>query len=609
MRRLVCLFLGGLLATASHAAVVFDQPHNGTGVLHKSSWYPPDGLDGDAYCWDSFSLGSNTAITEVHWRGGYELYPSGGQAPVYDFEVSIYRSSGGNNQPDMGTGGRLARWYVGGNASESPAGSFGGVAMYDYAFTLPSPFQAVAGVTYWLHVEASQNITYPYYAADWGFAVATGANNSHFRFITGGIYQTITNDLAFSLMASSAPTVNISASVNPAGAGTVSGTGAYPSGSIATLTATPNAGWGFVNWTEAGVPVSMNATYAFPATVDRTLVASFAPAYSITTFSSPPYGGTTTGGGVYNEGTTVVVSAVPAHGFLFDSWSDGSLEAAHSFPAASDLWITAFFRSAPDAVTFDFDAGPVSTSLPLDWTVNGVTGHLTGNFSVQQVGTVGISPAGFSGLCIWPNSVFPSDLVIDFSESLVDFSILVATADNVCDISSRMRVTVYNGSTLVGTSTVVPPQGSYPSATLTIAAPTGFDRAVVHWDAPGSVCQDYAPIFLADIVTVTRANPPTAVDHGAGELHPRLFTPRPNPFRNTTEIAFALPRAAEVRLRVFDLAGRLVRTLVSGVEAAGLRRLVWDGADDGGHQVRSGVYIVKLEGRGFHVDRRAVRVE
>jgi hypothetical protein len=478
--------------------------------------------------------------------------------------------------------------------------------MYDYAFTLPSPFQATAGTTYWVQIEGWQNIVFPNYAPDWGLAVGTGGNNSHFRFVTAGTFQTITNDLAFSLVSSAAPTVTIAASESPVGAGSITGAGAYPIGSTVTLVASPQPHWGFTNWTEGGIPVSTNPTYVFTATVDRTLVGHFLPAYSIVTAASPSYAGTTTGDGVYNEGSTVTVSATPHHGFVFDSWSDGSLDATHTFTASSDLWITAFFRSAPFAATFDFDGGPVSTSLPLDWTVDQLTGHFTGDFSVQSVGTVGISPIGFSGFCLWPSSVFPSDLVITFSEPLLDLRILVATADNDCDVSARMRVTAYSGATFVGTNTVVPPQGVYPSAALEIVAPSGFDRAVVHWDAPGNVCQNYAPIFLADVLTVTRVS---AV--GAGDVSPGL--PRlliaPNPFHEATTVRFELPRAGDADVRVFDVAGRQVRSLWSGSSPSGMRSVAWDGADDAGRRVSAGVYFLRLDAAGLHEERRVVRME
>ena len=603
---LLAVLLSCLLVPQGRAVVVFDQPHNGGGTLHKSSWYPPDGLDGDAYCWDNFTLAANTAVTEVHWRGGYEFHASGtGQSPVFDFEVSIYRSIGGNSQPDLGVGGRLVHYFVGGNAAEAAAGSFGGVAMYDYHFTLPSPFQAAGGTTYWVQIEASQGLAPPSFAPDWGLATGTGGNNAHFRFITGGTYQAPLNDLAFSLYASSAPTVTITASESPAGAGVITGAGNYPIGSLVSLSAAANTGWGFVNWTEGVTQVSANPNYSFTATVDRTLVAHFDSAYAVTTSVFPPYGGAVTGAGVYLRGSTVTLAAAPAHGFVFNSWSDGTLTATYQFPAVADVMLAAFVDSAPDAVTYDFDSGPVHTSLPLDLTVTGLTAHFAGDYSIQPVGTLGISPAGFSGLCLWPNSVFASDLVIDFSETLIDFSVLYAVDELACDTSARMRVTGYLDGAFVGTDTMVAVAGTYPSATLSLVAPSGFNRVVVHWDAPGSGCQDYGPIFFADNVTVTRAVVPSGVGIPAPTVV-RLAAPAPNPFRRATTIRFDLPAAGGVRLTLFDVAGRLVRTLVDAPRAAGAQSVTWDGADDSGRAVSAGVYLLRMDVGSTHMSRRVV---
>lgn len=608
-RFLLVALLGALLAAPARATIVFEQPHAGTGTLHKSSWYPPDGLDGDAYCWDSFSLASNTAITEVHWRGGYEYHASGsGQAAISAFEVSIYRSIGGNSQPDLGAGGRLVRYNVSGNAGETAAGTFGGVALFNYGYTLPSPFQATGGAVYWVRIVASQGIAPPFYAPDWGLAVGTGGNNAHFRYITGGTYQNITNDLTFSLHASSAPAVMIAAGESPTGAGTISGAGAYPIGSLVSLTATANAGWGFVNWTEGATPVSVNPHYTFTATVDRTLVANFDTAYTVMTISAPNYGGTTTGDGVYVSGTTVTLTATPAHGFVFNSWSDGTLTPTHSFAASSDIWLTAFFDSAPDAVTFDFDAATPGYGLPLEQTVNGLTAYFAGGFSVQQVGTVGIAPAGMSGNYLYPSSVFPADLVIDFTEALVDFSALVATCDLVCDASAIMRVTAFMDGEPVGTDTAQPPPGAYPSTTLSIAPPTTFNSVVVHWDAPGQACGDYAPIFWTDVVTVTRASVPGGVGDRVPSATVRLQAPTPNPFTRTTTLRFELPRAGEARLGVFDIQGRLVRTLVTGPRPAGAQEIEWDGRTDDGRPAGAGVYAIRLDAAGMHAARRIVLV-
>ena len=62
-----------------------------------------------------------------------------------------------------------------------------------------------------------------------------------------------------------------------------------------------------------------------------------------------------------------------------------------------------------------------------------------------------------------------------------------------------------------------------------------------------------------------------------------------------TEIGFMLPSDARVNLRVYDVRGRLVRTLIQGPVPAGVHRARWDGADGRGRTARSGIYFAKLE--------------
>ncbi|WP_443613700.1 cell wall-binding repeat-containing protein [Acididesulfobacillus acetoxydans] len=86
-------------------------------------------------------------------------------------------------------------------------------------------------------------------------------------------------------------TYTVSVSANPQAGGMVSGGGTYAEGASVTVTATPNSGYTFINWTEGGIQASTSATYTFPmGTADRTLVAGFAAS------PPPPSGG---GGGGY----------------------------------------------------------------------------------------------------------------------------------------------------------------------------------------------------------------------------------------------------------------------------------------------------------------------
>ncbi len=69
----------------------------------------------------------------------------------------------------------------------------------------------------------------------------------------------------------------------------------------------------------------------------------------------------------------------------------------------------------------------------------------------------------------------------------------------------------------------------------------------------------------------------------------------PNPFNPQTTIAFSLPQAGHARLSIYDVTGRLVRTLLDGALAAGPQTAVWDGTDAAGRGAASGTYLYRLE--------------
>ena len=73
-----------------------------------------------------------------------------------------------------------------------------------------------------------------------------------------------------------------------------------------------------------------------------------------------------------------------------------------------------------------------------------------------------------------------------------------------------------------------------------------------------------------------------------------LFPNYPNPFNSETVISYRLKRTASVKLAVYDLTGRRVRLLFRGNELAGYHRVRWDGRDDSGVAVSSGVYVARL---------------
>jgi hypothetical protein len=80
----------------------------------------------------------------------------------------------------------------------------------------------------------------------------------------------------------------------------------------------------------------------------------------------------------------------------------------------------------------------------------------------------------------------------------------------------------------------------------------------------------------------------------------------PNPFNPETEIKFQLPKTSEVRLEIYDILGQRVRSLLNKRMVGGYYRVRWDGRDDRGDRVSSGLYFYRFEGEGFLKIRKMI---
>ncbi len=101
-------------------------------------------------------------------------------------------------------------------------------------------------------------------------------------------------------------------------------------------------------------------------------------------------------------------------------------------------------------------------------------------------------------------------------------------------------------------------------------------------------------VLCAAALAIEVVDPASGVD-SALRAAPLRVSCRPNPFNPRTTISYDLPEAGPVRLCVYDLAGRLLRTLVDEIRAQGSHDAVWDGRDASGRDVGSGTYLARLE--------------
>ena len=170
-------------------------------------------------------------------------------------------------------------------------------------------------------------------------------------------------------------TYNIRVSANPMLAGTVTGGGTFQQGETCTVTATPNNGYNFVNWTENGNVVSTNASYSFTVTGNRMLVANFqAQSFTITATADPVNGGTVTGGGTYNQGQSCTLTATPATGYNFVNWTKNgqqvSTNTTYTFVVTESATYVAHFQLQSFTISLSAnpaDAGTVTGDGTYDY--------------------------------------------------------------------------------------------------------------------------------------------------------------------------------------------------------------------------------------------------
>lgn len=193
----------------------------------------------------------------------------------------------------------------------------------------------------------------------------TAAPNAGYAFTSwteGGVLVSASSTYTFTASADRtlvanftlAPTYSITTSAAPVAGGSTSGGGTYASGASVTVSATPNAGYTFVNWTQNGTQVSAAASYTFNATASRALVANFVltggALRTIAASASPVAGGSVSGAGTYADGTSVTITASPAAGYKFSKWKEGSTTVStspsYTFTVSANRTLVASFSQS-----------------------------------------------------------------------------------------------------------------------------------------------------------------------------------------------------------------------------------------------------------------------
>ncbi len=295
----------------------------------------------------TYSFGQSCTVTAepaehytfVNWTNG------AGQAvstnATYQFTV--------NGDVTMTAHFTLTSYNITATADPAAGGTVSGAGAYEYGASCTLVASAAEGYTF----------------VNWTSNGVTVSSNASYTFTVTGAQAFVAH---FSLN-----TYDIAAEANPANAGTVTGAGTYGYGTNCTLTATAAAGYRFVNWTCEGEVVSTDAAYTFAVTGAATFVANFetVTTYEIVVIADPEDMGTVSGGGIYEEGETVTVTAEPLAGCYFLNWTENgevvSEDLEYSFVVTADRELVAHFDvdgiGEITDVAFEIYPNPVKENL------------------------------------------------------------------------------------------------------------------------------------------------------------------------------------------------------------------------------------------------------
>jgi hypothetical protein len=140
------------------------------------------------------------------------------------------------------------------------------------------------------------------------------------------------------------------------------------------------------------------------------------------------------------------------------------------------------------------------------------------------------------------------------------------------------------------------------NGTFSFAVSGGSNNLVSYSSSEGANAPQLVVVASGSVAQVAEAPSLTAAAVEPGEL--ALYANHPNPFAEATTIRYSLPHRMPVKLVIYDISGRAVRTLVDGTEGTGPQRASWDGRDATGSRVNAGIYLLRLEAGGTRLTRK-----
>ncbi len=349
-----------------------------------------------------------------------------------------------------------------------------------------------------------------YVFVNWTEGETVASESSSYQFVLTGNRTLVAN---YSQIPADQFAVILSA--NPAAGGSTTGSGSFDAETDVTVTATPNTGYAFVNWTVNGEEVSTNSSYTFELTANTTLIANFEVRTTYTLNVNAENGSVdidpdqTT----YNDGDQVILEAIPADGYEFSSWSGDASGSANPLTVTmdSDKNITANFTPIESAFTLNVTAqnGNVDVN-PEQQTYN----------DRDQVVLTATPEDGYE-FSNWSGDAEGSNnqiiVVMDSNKNITANFTQIANAGQICPdpavdlgLAGNYAILAKSGISTTGVTTVTGDMGVSP---ITSTAITGFGLTRSTDGTYSTSSLVTGKVYASDYTSPTPTNLTTAVSN------------------------------------------------------------------------------------------------
>ncbi len=379
---------------------------------------------------------------------------------------------------------------------------------------------------------------------------------------------------------------NLTMAVNPTDGGITTPSIAvhtYGDGTIVNIMATANLGYIFSNWT-GGVADPNSASTTVTINGDKTVTANFVQGYTLTMAMNPAGGGTVTpslGNHNYAVGLLVNISVTPAAGYRFLNWTGGvadSTSASTTVTMNANKTVIANFKKKYDI------------TMAVNSTGGGTTTPAIGVHAYDYGTTLDISATSAAGFhfASWTGGVVDSTSVS---------AKLTINEDKIVTANFGFILMLVIDSSLFAESVIISPLKTIylPGEKVALTACAKSNYTFVHWSGDCSGTDHQLEIIMNKDRTVHALfGSPTGVNDNKINGAPidfNLLQNYPNPFNPTTTITFTLAKNDHVSLKVFDVFGREVVTLVNAHLNAGVVHHAVLNAS----QLSTGMYFYRLE--------------